>query len=177
MTLLAKLFTEGVINAEQFVSQATDLLPSDDDICENITTNSTQTEEDYQVPLSSNMSHTTTSATKPTNDTDWTDIIDYMGDTYTIAPADYQAKTGVTLTRWTKAQSDGRFILRNNQPLYWVNDSERNRGTKNVFVKGCYLRIWNGRIEYKNVSKNGIDTIRPIIYDNINWCVGTGRKS
>jgi hypothetical protein len=97
---------------------------------------------------------------------------------YTIATPEHQAYTGTHRRSFQKARSGGCYILRSSagkppEPIYYVKNTRS--GVENVFVKAAGLRIINGKLKYMNRSASGVETIRPIDWDNQKWHQGRGQ--
>jgi len=99
---------------------------------------------------------------------EWVQSVTHEGHEYKIAHKDYTALTGKDLNKWNKARSSGKYILRDGEPLYYVNPNYKQGGTLNVFIKGVGLKIANGEVVYINCDdEHTIDRGR-------NWFCGTG---
>jgi len=112
------------------------------------------------------------------SDNEWRDSVTFDGYEWMIASGDYEAKTGDKKKRYRTTGSTGRYILRDGQPIFFVNHTVTAGRTKNVFPKGNKLRIKNKKLEYKNEGqRNRIDKIVWDVerLDGKDWNVGVGQ--
>jgi hypothetical protein len=113
---------------------------------------------------------------------EWFKGVQHEDASYTIAPPEYQAYTGSQRRSYQKARSGGCYILRctgveeaagmSPQPIYYIKNT---RSPENVFVKATGLRVIDGKLQSRNLSASGVETIRPIDWDNQKWHEGRGK--
>jgi len=92
------------------------------------------------------------------------------GNTYSIAPENYMAKTGKVNKAWRKAGSDGRYILRNGSPIFKYDSKEIPR-----YHKATSIYEKNNKLYYKNDSGKKGWGEKEINWEDGSWHIGEGQ--
>jgi len=79
---------------------------------------------------------------------DWTTQITFKGDIYSLAHKDYKGVL-IRYKKRCKARGLGRYILKNDVPMFWNENYNSRRGEIGIPPKSSGFKVCDGKLNYR----------------------------